>query len=168
MEELLNNKTHILTHSGKLIDPFNPDPDMIDISDIAIALSRQPRFAGQTKLFYSVAEHSIRVSNKVDYRFKLTALLHDASEAYLLDIPRPLKHRMPEYLTAEDNLMKIICNKFGAIYPLPDEVKKADNLLLEDEMENVMLSSKYSPQGMAQSHREFYNKFYELYNKENK
>jgi len=166
MEELLNNKTHILTHSGKLLDPFNPNPDTIELNDIAISLSRQCRFAGHTKTFYSVAEHSVRVCDIVSDKYKLTALLHDASEAFLLDIPKPLKHRMPEYLEAEDNLMKVIAQKFGFIYPLPEEVKEADNHILRNEFNNVMLSSRNMTWAMATSHRIFIQRYYQYKRKE--
>lgn len=74
-----------------------------------------------------------------DEPIALATLLHDASEAYLLDIPRPIKHMLPQYLEAEDKLMRIIAKKYGFEYPLPEEVKQLDKQFLEIEWEWLML-----------------------------
>lgn len=85
------------TYTGKAMEVLNPTPDMIDLEDIAHGLSNICRFTGQTLRFYSVAEHSVRVHDhcKKLYgraeRVLKWALLHDATEAYLVDFPRPLK-----------------------------------------------------------------------------
>lgn len=123
----------IRTFTGLYMNVFEPTPDMIHIDDIAHALSNQPRFAGHLKNFYSVAEHSVLVSKLVPDEYKLQALLHDASEAYLLDIPSPIKRRLPEYKILEDNLMKVIAEKFQFEYPLNPIVKAADKTALERE-----------------------------------
>lgn len=128
----------ILTFTGKYIDPFNPKIEDIDIEDIANSLSRQCRFGGHLRWFYTVAEHSLRVAKELPDELKLTGLLHDAAEAYLLDIPRPVKIRIPGYKEAEENLLKIIMQKFGGIYPLPELVTKIDNEILEWEFANVV------------------------------
>lgn len=138
----------ILTFTGKYIDPFNPKIEDIDVEDIANSLSRQCRFGGHLRWFYTVAEHSLRVAKELPDELKLTGLLHDAAEAYLLDIPRPVKMRIPGYKDAEENLLKIIMEKFGGIYPLPELVTKIDNEILEWEFanvvaENVKLSNKF-------------------------
>src|SRR6266496_1501995 len=83
----------IMTYSGELITPLNPDPDDIQIEDIAHALSNQCRFSGHCKQFYSVAEHSCRVSDLCSYEHQLGGLLHDGTEAYLSDIARPIKQQ---------------------------------------------------------------------------
>jgi len=85
---LYDSKDCIRTFTGKWMDVFNPTADMIDIRDIAHALACTPRFAGHLPKFYSVAQHSIMCYDMVDKEFELVALLHDASEAYLLDIPK--------------------------------------------------------------------------------
>ncbi|MGV8136511.1 MAG: hypothetical protein AB2L20_14980 [Mangrovibacterium sp.] len=131
---------YIQTFTGKLIDPLNPDPDQICIEDIAHALSNICRFGGHSRMFYSVAQHSVRCSqhfNETDPE-ALAALLHDASEAYLMDIPSPIKHRLPEYLAVEDRLMTVIAEKFRFQYPLVSTVKAVDKAELRLEMDFVL------------------------------
>lgn len=138
------NSDCIRTFQGHVIDPLNPDPDKITIVDIAHALSFIPRFNGHTQRFYSVAEHSIEVWEDVrkefpgNFRLQLAALLHDASEAYLLDIPTPVKKRIPGYKDAENNLMKIIAEKFGFSYPLDEVVTLCDKRIFRFEWINLM------------------------------
>lgn len=75
----------------------------------------------------------------VDDEFKLQALLHDASEAYAGDIPSPIKKRLPDYKAMEDNLMRCIAAKFGFGYPLCNEVKAIDRIMLQHEWDYLML-----------------------------
>ena len=117
MAENLFTPGCIRTFTGLYIDVFEPKPEMICIEDIAHGLSMQCRFGGQLPKFYSVAQHSIHCSEIVSDHLKLEALLHDASEAYLLDIPSPIKNRMPEYKAVEDRLMKAIAAKLGTKIP---------------------------------------------------
>jgi uncharacterized protein len=128
----------IRTYTGKYVDVFNPTPDMICIEDIAHALSNTPRFGGHLKHFYSVAQHSLSCAKCMD-DYKLEALLHDASEAYLTDMPSPIKKKMPQYQEIEDNLMKVIAEKFGFQYPLPDEVHRIDKQMLDSEWRLLVL-----------------------------
>ena len=154
----------ILTYSGNLIDPFNPDIDKINITDIAVSLSRQCRFGGHLRWFYTVAEHSLRVALKLPDELKLTGLLHDAAEAYLLDLPRPIKNRLPGYKDAENNLLQLIMQKFGGIYPLPPEVIQADEDMLKWEFENIVSQNKmdigYFDLHYKTAQEEFIEKFY--------
>lgn len=124
---------YIETVSGKQIAIPHTDPTQIDIFDIAHALSYAPRFAGHTKVFYSVAEHSINVARLVEKEHKLQALLHDATEAYLCDIPTPFKAMMPEYKNMEGWLWKAISERFGVPYELHPSVKEADAIMLMTE-----------------------------------
>lgn len=121
------------TYSGRIVQPLNPDPASITIEDIAAALSKQCRFAGHVREFYSVAEHSVLVSRHCPEELRLVGLLHDASEAYLTDIPRPLKPQLSEYVTIENMLMRVIGRKFGFDWPMPRSVKDVDNRILSDE-----------------------------------
>lgn len=140
--ENLYTPNKIRTFTGKYIDPFDPDPDMICIEDIAHSLSMQPRFGGHLQVCYSVAEHCIACSlGMKDPKDYLAALLHDASEAYLLDIPSPIKSRLPRYKEVEHNLMKVIAKKFGFEYPLSPEVNKMDVQQLEWEWDNLMIGN---------------------------
>lgn len=129
----------IRTYSGLYMDVFNPTPEMICIEDIAHALSNTPRFGGHLKHFYSVAQHSIFCANNVN-NYKMQALMHDASEAYLTDIPSPIKKRMPQYKEVEHSLMLAIAEKFGFNYPLSQEVKDVDYFALTFEWEKYMIA----------------------------
>lgn len=131
----------IRTNSGAFINVFEATPDMILIEDIAHALSRLPRFGGHLNRHYSVAQHSVLAARFIKGKDnKKSALLHDASEAYLLDMPTPIKARMQEYKMHEHNLMIAIFDKFGLEYPLPPAVKKIDREMLDLEWENLVVN----------------------------
>lgn len=123
------------TNSGRHIDLMNPDPKQIDINDIALALSKVCRFNGQIKYFYSVAEHSVRVSELLPNNLKLIGLLHDASEAYICDIPTPLKHLLGEsYYAIERRIMGAIGEALKVdLTDLPEPVKVADRTMTVTE-----------------------------------
>lgn len=129
----------IRTFSGIYMNVFEPTLDMIFIDDIAHALSNQCRFGGHLPQFYSVAQHSILCSTLVSNEYKLAALLHDASEAYLLDIPSPIKQGLSNYKEIEDKLMTLIAKKFGFKYPLESQVKEIDKKILALEWEQLMM-----------------------------
>lgn len=128
----------IQTHSGKQFFPLRPRVRDIDIQDIAHALSLNCRFNGHCRAFYSVAEHSVRVSHAVDREHALWGLLHDAAEAYLTDLPRPVKAQMPLFSEIEDRLLKVIIEHFGLAFPMPDAVRHADEVLLATEARDLM------------------------------
>ena len=107
------------------------------------SLSMQCRFAGHLPRFYSVAQHSVVCSYLVDENQSLQALLHDASEAYLLDIPSPIKKQLPQYQQAEHKLMIMIAEKFGFKYPLHPQTQKSDRIMLEFEWEHIMLKFQH-------------------------
>lgn len=121
------------TYTGQAFDPLHPDPKKINIADIAHALSMNCRYAGHVNRFYSVAEHCIHVSRVVPPEHALWALLHDATEAYIADLVRPVKHRMPEYQEVERNLMWAICKRFNLPHLTPTAVKDADLRIVVDE-----------------------------------
>lgn len=129
----------IRTFSGKYINVFNPTMEMICIEDIAHALSMQCRFGGHLPQFYSVAQHSSYCCTLALPEDKLAALLHDASEAYLLDIPRPIKNRLENYKGIEHSLMIVISEKFGFEYPMNKNVKEVDEQMLQIEWDSLML-----------------------------
>jgi hypothetical protein len=127
------------THTCRHVHPLNPAPDEMSIFDIARSLSHLCRFLGHTTAFYSVAQHSILVSRFVPREDALWGLLHDASEAYLCDLPAPIK-RDPEmgfYRIAEGRLMAAICRKFGLRLEMPRTVTIADKALLATEFRDV-------------------------------
>lgn len=129
----------ISTYSGIRFNVIEPVVDDISIFDIAHALAHQCRYGGHCKRFYSVAEHCIHVAKFAPENLKLEALLHDGSEAYLLDIPRPIKKAMPEYRVIEDRLMTAISSRFAGInWPVAPEVTELDNRILIDEVSQNM------------------------------
>ena len=103
------------TYSGVQFYPLDPRVDEIDILDIAHALSNICRFGGHCRTFYSVAEHSINCSFEAKEEFKLAALLHDATEAYLVDVPRPIKSSLTNYREIEQNLAIAIAQRFTPV-----------------------------------------------------
>jgi hypothetical protein len=113
---------------------------MICIEDIAHALSKLPSIWRHLNRDYSVGQHSIECAKKAVLKDKLGALLHDASEAYLLICLHLLKDRLPDYKTCEHNLMLVIAEKFGFTYPLNDALKVIDSELLEIEWENLVIT----------------------------
>jgi len=130
--------SYILTASGIKIDPLHPEPEQINIHDIAHSLVKICRFNGHCHGFYSVAEHSIRVSREVPIAHKLTALLHDATEAYIGDMVSPIKRRMAPYRKMEENLWRCIAEKFELPEKIPHAVNHADLVLLATEKRDLM------------------------------
>lgn len=139
-KENLHAPNCIRTHTGKYIDVFNLNIEDIDIKDIAHALSQVPRFGGHLPRFFSVAQHSINCT-KITKNNKLEALLHDASEAYILDMPKPIKNRLPDYCKLEKYIMGKIFTKFDLNYPISKEVKKKDVTCLQFEWDMIMISN---------------------------
>jgi len=131
----------IQTVSGRRVDPFDPEPEAIDITDIAYALSNQCRFGGHCRVFYSVAQHASLVSDVVLEQTEspadaLWALLHDATEAYLVDLPHPLKHRSELgrlYRDAEEPLHRCILERFRLPETPPAALKAVDRSFLATE-----------------------------------
>lgn len=126
------------TYTGRAFYPMAPAVEDIDPVDIAHALSLLCRYGGHVQTFYSVAEHCVLMSYAVAPKNALWALLHDATEAYMGDLIRPLKHAMPEYRVAENRLMGVICDRFGLDWTCPAEVKAADNRILRDERDALL------------------------------
>ncbi|CAH0154475.1 phosphohydrolase [Pseudomonas mediterranea] len=128
----------ILTHSGRQFDLANPTAAMISPLDIAHALSNLCRFNGHTRTHYSVAQHSMIVSSLVPDEFKLVALLHDATEAYIGDMTRPLKTLMPGFRIAEAAIWQAVCERFNLDPILPESVVRADLIALATERRDLM------------------------------
>lgn len=111
------NNNCITTYTGRHIDPLHPDPDMICIEDIAHALSLICRGNGQVKTFFSVGQHCINCAREAlargySRRVAFACLLHDASECYLSDVPRPFKKTLSGYKEQEKNLLDLIYQKY--------------------------------------------------------
>jgi 5'-deoxynucleotidase YfbR-like HD superfamily hydrolase len=128
----------ILLQSGTYFDLLDPFTSDFTIQDIAHGLSLTCRFAGQCREFYSVAEHSWHASQLVADEFKLAALMHDAAEAFLGDVTRPLKSLLPEYQRIERNVEAAVADRFGINGMDSDAVKRADLAMLAAEQEAMM------------------------------
>lgn len=145
--------SEIMTCSKKMFDPLHPNPKLIDIADIAHSLSMLCRANGHFKSFYSVGQHSINCMKEAEARgysrkVQLACLLHDASEAYLSDVTRPVKQEMPRYLEIEKPLQDTIWNKY-LVAPLTkeehDRVFEIDDAILAHEFLTLMDASIFNP-----------------------
>ena len=130
----------IETASGKRFSFLEPDPDSIDIHDIAYALSNLCRYTGHCRSFYSVAEHSVYVASLLPSDLRLSGLLHDAAEAYLGDVNSPLKRLLPDFKKIEHGVEEAIAKKFNLPYPFAAGVKHADLQQLRTEAHHLLPS----------------------------
>ena len=134
-------KDCIRTNTGLYVNVFEPTSEMICIEDIAHALASMPRFGGHLNKRYSVAQHSVNCCKAaLSLEDKKAALMHDASEAYMLDIPTPIKAKLPDYKKYEANLMSFIAKHFGFEFPLSEEVHSIDREMLLIEWENLVVN----------------------------
>ena len=135
--------TTIRTYTGNTFHYEDMSPKDVSIADVSHALSHICRFTGHVKVHYSVAEHCCRVSDLCSSENKLWGLLHDASEAYCSDLPRPFKRLigLEPYRTYEKRIMHIICERFGLPLEEPKEVKAADMRLLVTEQRDLMVNA---------------------------
>lgn len=149
MKDQLRAGDWMQTYTGRQFWPLDPCAADVCIEDIAHALSNQCRFAGHCERFYSVAEHSIRVgwlmrqyvADEFRNRAALAGLLHDAAEAYLVDLPRPIKRTVSGYKDAEDRVMAAIIERFSVLDAFEnygETIKHCDNVMLATEAEFIM------------------------------
>jgi len=135
----------MLSYKGRQLWPLDLRPEDIDIEEIAHALSNICRFGGHCLRFYSVAQHSVLVATCVRREggsaHTKTALLHDATEAYLGDMVRPLKVNMPDYTSAETRAWEAVCAAFDLPLDLPPEVELADARVLLAEKRDLVNDS---------------------------
>lgn len=126
------------TATGKQFWPLDPRPEEIDIRDIAHGLAMQCRYGGQCLRFYSVAEHCVLMARYAPDDIKLDTLMHDASEAYLSDVIRPIKAYLTNYREIETELERVIAQRFGLRWPMHGAIKRLDTAILVDERDQVM------------------------------
>lgn len=184
-------KHWIQTYTGRRVCPLHMEPDDVCIEDIAHALSLINRFTGHTQKPYSVSQHSVMVGALCSPDFRLDGLLHDATEAYITDISRPLKLGImqecgPFLREIEDKIQKVICEKFELTFPEPAEVKTFDNYALGWEAWSFfghttnykhwqhavkkpekMFGEKIRPVGWKKAERLFLKAFYTLLDRKN-
>lgn len=124
----------IQTYTGRRFYYADPRPEDIHIEDIAHALGMQCRYAGHSYRFYSIAEHSKLVSQQFgEPQMRMIGLLHDATEAYCVDLPSPLKQLLPSYKEYENKVWSIIAVKFGLPEQPCPEIKEIDTRMMITE-----------------------------------
>lgn len=129
---------YVSTYLGNRFYPLEPRIDDVAIEDIAHGLAYQCRFNGQTSAFYSVAQHSLIVAALVPDELRFAALLHDAAEAYLGDMVKPLKVLLPAFSAIEDDVARIIGERFGVDLNHHPLIKQADLIALATEKRDLM------------------------------
>jgi hypothetical protein len=165
------------TFTGKAFVPMAPDPDMVDIRDIAIGLSREARYNGHTRTSepYSVAQHCVLISHVLPKPLKLLGLLHDAAEAYCKDLTWSVKVMLPEYKAIEVPIEAAIADRFNLSFPYPPEIKEADNRMLATEKRDLFdkeprpwrddIPQPYNMRVIAWAHREARYQFLKAFNR---
>ena len=124
----------MLTRDGTYLDLADPKQSQIEFNSIATGLSRECRFGRQCEPFYSVAEHCVLGAERIDsWEGKLAFLLHDAHEAYMGDMPKPLKNMLPGYSVIANRLQSVINARFGVQEGWEDKIREIDRLMLVSE-----------------------------------
>jgi len=130
------------TYGGEKYWPMDPLPEEVKLETVAHHLALRCRYNGATRGFYSVAEHAVYVSRLVPAWCALEALHHDSSESYNGDLIRPLKYT-PEFAEpfkkVEELNDKAVASRFGLVFPWPDPVKKADEMVTAAEVEQIII-----------------------------
>jgi hypothetical protein len=129
----------IQTYKGKKFYPLDPRPEDICIEDIAHALANTCRYNGHSRVFYSVAEHCVRMSEANLSGSPQWFLMHDAAEAYISDVPRPIKPMLKEFKDIENHIMTVVALKFKLEYPDYFAIRYADNVMLATEKRDLLL-----------------------------
>lgn len=129
---------YVSTYLGNRFYPLEPRIDQVAIEDIAHGLAFQCRFNGQTCEFYSVAQHSLIVAAQLPPHMQLAALLHDAAEAYLGDMVKPLKLLLPAFSSIEDQVTDLIAQAFELDFSDYAPIKAADLRALATEKRDLM------------------------------
>lgn len=133
-----NTKEWIQTFTGKQFWPLKPKPEDVDIRDISHALAMQCRYNGHCQKYYSVAEHSVRISDVLPQDLKLWGLLHDSAEAYIGDMIRPIKQKADWFNEVEEHLLEVIAQHFNLPWPIPKEIWEADDRMLVTEVRDIL------------------------------
>lgn len=171
------NEPWIMLIGGGYFDLEDPELSEFDIHDIAHALSLICRYTGHCRQFYSVAQHSVLVSLTVPQEHARAGLLHDAAEAFIGDVSKPLKNLLPDYQSIEARVERTVFERFGLPAKLPPCVEEADRILLRTEQRDLTaagshrwsrtagilpLAERIVPLGPLEAKREFLNRYFAL------
>jgi hypothetical protein len=137
--ETYGRGSYLQTYKNNKFYPLDPRVEEVDIEDIAHSLSLMCRWAGHVRDFYSVAQHAVLGSYQVPPEYAFEFLNHDDSEAYCVDIPRPLKYAkgMEGYLIIEESVDATIRLALGLPIEMAPAVKEADNRMLLTEQRDL-------------------------------
>lgn len=172
----------IITFTGHHVDPFHPDPKEITLRDICHALSLLCRGGGHVKTFYSVGQHVLACGDEArareaGKRVELGCLLHDASEAYMVDLPTPIKDAIPIYRETEDHLLEVIFTKFMGtppddaerkqIFDIDHDMTSMDIHMLmkediNDRYKNIVVCPAYTDLPVEVISRRLFERIYQL------
>lgn len=156
----------IRTYSGHFLNVLQPDAAHICIEDITHALSQQVRWGGHTAKPYTIGQHCLECADRAPKGLKLTTMMHDSTETYLIDVPSPVKKQLTNYYAIEDKLMQVIAAKFGFQWPLPEAVKAIDKAQLEWEWQHIVLPAKPTHHHMSPAEVKYeFLRCLELYSK---
>jgi hypothetical protein len=139
----------IETYSGVAFDPLDPEPASVRVEDVAHGLANTCRYGGQCQFYYSVATHALYVSRELDEYgplVQLYGLFHDASEAYITDVPRPVKRELDEYDRMEREILAAVWDRLDVPAPTDEQwaaVMDADDRLLRYEADTLL--SEFAP-----------------------
>jgi hypothetical protein len=166
-EKVPHRRPSISTFTGREFFPLEPRAEDVDPVDVAHALSLKCRYTGHCKVFYSVAEHCVLMSDYLEKQGHESlgafyGLIHDAGEAYLPDVASPIKALIPGFKDSETRVLMAICERFGVEYPFPREidslVKALDVEMFLLERETIMRRAswwrgRFPERGLAESVR---------------
>lgn len=135
----MNRGSWIQTYTGKKFYPLDPRPEDICMEDIAHALANTCRYNGHSRVFYSVAEHCVRMSIANVPGCPKWRLMHDAAEAYISDVPRPVKPMLAEFKVIEESILKVIGEKYNLGSMCHRHISDGDLIMLATEKRDVLL-----------------------------
>lgn len=154
---------YMCTYTGQMLKPMELKPEDISLEDISHALSLLCRGGGHLKHFYSVGQHCINCAKEAEARgwgtrVILGCLVHDAAEAYISDIIRPVKKHLPAYTNIEDKILTAVYERFGLGGLTEEElrqIRQIDNEILENEIPVLMSGSEHKFPAPLQSEPDF-------------
>lgn len=159
-----------LTLSGRIFDINNPTAEMIDIIDIASGLANKGHFSGLTPYMFPIAQHSILVCDEYAIQnpdapaeMKLLALMHDASEAYIGDMIKPIKMYFPTFVALENTIMQAIAKRYNLPINRMAEIKPYDLLIQNVEYEGFYHNGRIVYMDPEHARKIFIDRFNEYY-----